>query len=305
MTEPRLLRIYLDDGLRQRAETGQHNFIKKIETVVKTAGYRVDYRQNTLSERLKSADRRGYSLFHMDDPFHDRAVTIRRVYQYPFWAIERSAKRWEWRVATARFDPPAGERQEAGRFYNYWQNRLFGDLPGSATRNGFVYVPLQGNLLNQRSFQSCAPLDMLRHVITQDSARKVVASLHPGETYSRAERKELDDLAGKEPRLTVLTGEMEHCLSGCDYVVTQNSAAAFSGYFFGKPAVLFGQIDFHHIAARVDDLGMRVALQNGPDLKPDFAAYIHWFWQIMSINAGHPDAGSKIQAALKQAGWPV
>lgn len=88
-------------------------------------------------------------------------------------------------------------------------------------------------------------------------------------------------------------------------MVSQNSSAAFSGFFFGKPAVLFGRIDFHHIAANVHDLGVDDALRIGPDLKPDYARYIHWFWQEMSINAGHPQAREKIRDILQRAGWPV
>ena len=94
MAEPRILGLYLDDGLRKSAMAGGHNFIGKIEHVAKNAGFRVDYRQNTPAERLKSATRPGYSMFHMDDPIHDRSLTFRRVYEYPFWTIESSAKRW-------------------------------------------------------------------------------------------------------------------------------------------------------------------------------------------------------------------
>ncbi len=305
MTDARILRFYLDDGLRQSAETGQHNFIALVALVAKEAGYRVEYRRNSEAERVKSAARHGYSMFHMDDPFHDRALTMRRVYHYPFWAIEPSARRWEWHVAQAHFDPSGVARQEADRFHGFWQKRLFGDAPARAARAGYVYVPLQGRLTDHRSFQTCAPLDMIRQTLRYEPVLPLVVTLHPGEEYSPQERQALDDLSRQNPRVRVETGQMERWLQGCDYVVTQNSSAAFSGFFFGKPAVLFARIDFHHIAANVATLGVKRAFERIRDMEPDYAGYIHWFWQEMSINAGRPEAGARIRAALTRAGWPI
>ncbi|MFT7594476.1 MAG: hypothetical protein ACI8R4_001797 [Paracoccaceae bacterium] len=305
MTQPRILRFYLHDELHQLAADGQHNFINKIAHVVKQAGYRVEYRRDTPSEHAKSAQRPGYAIFLMDDPTNDRGLTIRKAYHYPFWSIERSPKRWEWPVAVAEFPANDVPRKEADRFYKFWQRRLFDNAPTQTTRDGLVYVPLQGRLLDHRSFQSCAPLDMLRAILDHDKSRQVIAALHPNERYSPEELAALDQLNQAHNRLTVQLGGMERLLKACDYVVTQNSGAAFNGYLFGKPAVLFGQIDFHHIAANVADLGVAEAVRQGPDLAPDYAGYVHWFWQTMSINAGRDTAEEKIAAALKRGGWPL
>lgn len=305
MVEPRILRFYLDDGLRESAIVGEHNFISKIVRVAENAAFRVEYRKNTAAERLKSATRRGYSMFHMDDPGHDRALTFRRVYHYPFWAIESSAKRWGWRVAQSNFPSDAVPRKEADRFYQFWQNRLFEDAPVTTERKGFIYVPLQGKLLDHRSFQYCSPIKMVQHVIAQNPGLPVVTTLHPNEQYNDEELIALDELTQKHPQLTVKTGDMQPMLQRCDYVVTQNSAAAFSGYFFGKPAVLFGNIDFHHIAANVQVLGVEQAFAQVQNLTPDYAGYLHWFWQTMSINAGRPNAEGKIKQAMIRAGWPM
>lgn len=305
MTEPRLLRFYLDDGLRQSARDGQHNFIGLIADVVQASGYRVEYRQDSQVERAKSLLRKGYAMSHMADPLHDRGLTFRRVYQYPFWAIESSAKRWEWHVAKSVFHPREVPRDDADKFYAFWQRRLFGAAPHNAEKAGFVYIPLQGRLTEQRSFQSCSPIEMIKHVLDQDPKRPVVAALHPKEHCGKAELKALDTLAGKTSRLTITTGEMERHLTSCDYVVTQNSAAAFSGFFFGKPAILFGKSDFHHIANNVADLGVGDAFKRVSEAEYDFAGYIHWFWQLMSINAGRPNAKQQIRTALIRGGWPI
>ena len=43
-------------------------------------------------------------------------LVMRRVYAYPFWAIEASDKRWEWDVARAVFDPETVNGHKAARF---------------------------------------------------------------------------------------------------------------------------------------------------------------------------------------------
>lgn len=304
MSGTRHLAFYLEDGLRQSGQAGEHNFLRLIAEVAQEAGFTLDWRPDTEAERAASASRPGYALLHMAEPPHDRALTIRRVYHYPFWAIERSSQRWEWEVARSRFPAHRPPRKEAQRFYRYWRGRLFGAAAEQATRAGFVYVPLQGRLLQHRSFQSCTPLEMLGAVLAHDD-RPVIAALHPKESYSDEELTELLRLERDTPRLSVRLGEMPALLAGCDYVVTQNSSAAFNGYFFGKPAVLFAQSDFHHIAADATRLGAPEALRAAPQMQPDYAGYIHWFWQQMSINAGRPEAKEKIRGRLRAAGWPV
>jgi len=305
MTQPRILRFYLHDELHQIASNGQHNFINKMASVVQQAGYRVEYRRDSPSEHAKSARRPGFAIFLMDNPTNERGLTIRKAYHYPFWSIERSPKRWEWPVALAKF--PSGDvpRQEADKFFRFWQRRLFNNAPAKATRDGLVYVPLQGRLLDHRSFQVCAPIDMLRAVLEHDTTRQVIATLHPSEYYSSEELAALGQIEQDQPRLSVQTGRMGALLKTCDYIVTQNSGVALNGFLFGKPSVLFGRVDFHHIAANVCDLGVDKAMQQGPDLTPDYAGYLHWFWQIMSINAGRDTAQDQIAAALKRGGWPL
>ena len=304
MSQVRILRFYLDPGLKRSAEEGRHNFIAQVAGVASEAGFRVEYKPNTAIERMKSASRRGYSMFHMDDPFHERALTMRRVYHYPFWAIEDSARRWEWRVAHTRFDPADVDRAAADRFVRYWRRRLFGEnLQPEA--GGFVYVPLQGRLNVQRSFQACTPLEMVEQTLARTGTRRVIAALHPGENYGPEEMAALERLRADHPRLDLRTGGMEDLLPACDMVVTQNSAAAFNGFFFDKPAILFGRTDFHHIAANVGELGVDGAFDAAAGMRPDFAGYIWWFWQVMSINAGRPEAPERIADAMRVAGWPV
>ncbi|WP_375687928.1 hypothetical protein [Pseudooceanicola sp. LIPI14-2-Ac024] len=297
-----VVRFHLDPDLLTSVSEGRHNFLNKVKAVCEAAGMTVMLVPNSEGTRRACAALDGYDLFHMDPPTHDRALTVRRVYHYPFWAIEASAARWEWDVARAPF-PGAADRAEVRRFAGFWRQRLFGEV--APRRDGYVYVPLQGRLQAHRSFQACAPLDMIRAVLAHDPDRRVEATLHPGEDYSASDLDALKALEWAEPRLSVSSGEMVRHLTHCDYVVTENSAVAFNGYFFGKPCALFAAIDFHHIAANVAEMGAEAAIRAAPGMQPDFDGYLHWFWQVMSINAGRPEADERIAARLRQHGWPV
>jgi len=304
MTRVQTVTFYLNDSLRISAEAGTHNFIGKVVKVLRAANLSVEFRANSQAARLASALRPGYAMFHMDEPTHARALTMRRVYHYPFWQIATTTERWEWPVAKADFDPGAVDPVEAKRFFTFWRKRLFAEYP-AAERQGFVYVPLQGKLIEKRSFQTASPLAMIESVLRQDPKRLAIATFHPGESYNDADVQAVHDLADRYPRLSIKTGAMDRLLSTCDYIVTQNSSVAFNGYFFEKPVILFAKADFHHIAANVNKLGIEGAFDAIDHLRPDHAAYLWWFWQKMAINAGRPEAEDQIRATLKAAGWPV
>ncbi|RFP90839.1 hypothetical protein DZK27_00725 [Rhodobacteraceae bacterium 63075] len=289
--------IYLEPQMRRSAEAGAHNFIGKIEAVLGRAGCAVRFADE--EERFNHGA--GRALVHMKPPMSADTLVIRRVYAYPFWAIEASEKRWEWDVAQARFEAESVPPRKAARFAESWRRRMFGEaVPG---RDGYVYIPLQGRIRERRSFQAASSLEMIEAVLAHDTRRDVVIGMHPKERYDAADIDALEKFEHRFDRVSVVMGQMERLLPRCDYVVSQNSAAAFFGFFFEKPCALFGKIDFHHIAANVHELGTDEALRLVPDLRPDFARYLWWFWQERSINAGRPEAEDVIAARLRRFGW--
>ena len=146
-----------------------------------------------------------------------------------------------------------------------------------------------------------SPVEMLAAVAA--TGRPTVATLHPNEVYDDADRRALQALADRHPNLRI-GGDTMQILRDCAFVATQNSAVAFSGYLLGKPAVLFGQIDFHHIGLNVADLGAGGALNRAETHAPDFDRYLFWFLQKNAINAGHHTAGARIWS-ICWGGWPI
>ncbi|KIN65761.1 hypothetical protein Z945_808 [Sulfitobacter noctilucae] len=298
MTSEKPLYFFLEEPLRESAAAGEHNFLNLVSEVVTNSGFSVQF------EGLPATRTGNYSLGHMAQPPDDKGLVFRRVYHYPFWQIDAVAQRWQGDVARARFIPEQAP-SDAPRFYRFWQKRLFGDAPQSTHRDGFIFVPLQGQLTRKRVFQTCTPLKMIEHCLEYGGGRRVIATLHPSEAYNPSDLAALNALADEHRSLTVETGKMEQNLQRCDFVVTQNSGVAFNGFFFGKPALLFSQIDFHHIAIQADldalgDSFARVAAH-----APAYDKYIWWFWQDQSINAGRDDAKAKIAARLRRFGWPI
>lgn len=297
--------FYLHPKLRRRAAQGNHNFINKICEVLADAGLQTAFDGDDTAARLRAAARPGHSFFLMQDPVNARGLTLRKTYLYPFWHIEKQAARWDWPVALDPFEAAGTDPQKAANFYRFWQQRLFDDAPVGTRRDGFVYVPLQSQLLRKRSFQTCSPIDMIKTVLANDTKRRVILTLHPGETYSTDEKRALEDLMKAHDRLFLQTGDMARQLQHCDYVVTQNSSAGFMGYFFGKPLILFAKSDFHHIALNIDPMGAPRAFAAVADHAPDYAGYLYWFLQDRAINAGRPEAKEKIRQVLGAHGWPV
>ncbi|MDE9450176.1 hypothetical protein J3R80_06800 [Aliiroseovarius sp. Z3] len=305
MPVAKILRVYLDPEPLQRARQGEFNFVNRIASALEKRGFRIEYRRNSDLERLASAARNGYALFLMEDPLHDRALTIRRSYFYPFWRIEASAKRWEFEVARKDFDPSSIDPDVARSWADGWRKWLFKGAASHVTRDGPIYVPLQGRLLQHRSFQAASPVEMVDQVATRFPDMPVLATLHPSETYMQGERDALDALGARHPNLTVTTGQMNEALASCRFVVTQNSSAALFGYFFAKPAMLFGRVDFHHIAANVHELGVQDAFDAVQSIAPDFDRYLYWFTMRNAIQADADDCEDQILRTLRKRGWQV
>ena len=294
------LRIYLQGNMLETSRAGTFNFMNVLRIAVEGAGWQVEFHETGPAARRNAPQLDGYALYHMEPPTHDRALTFRRAYHYPFWQIEPVPQRWRFHVAQSRFEPLSIDPTEAHTFADRLRDRV---LPGPAPRRGStVLVPLQGHIRRCRSFQTESPVQML--AATAATGRPTVTTLHPGEIYDDADMQALDKLAARHPNLTI-GGNTAASLRDCAFVVTQNSAVAFDGYILGKPAVLFGQIDFHHIGLKVADLGAEQALALAASHQPEFEAYLYWFLQQQSINASRPDAGDQILAKMRRGGWPI
>lgn len=280
------------------ARAGSFNFLKQLQDAVEEVGWHVEWHEVSDQARAAAPYRAGHALFHMEAPTHDRALTFRRAYFYPFWQIEPVAQRWRFDVAQSDFYPDHVDPAKAAYFTPRLRDRV---LPGPEPSQGdYALVPLQGRIRACRSFQTMSPVEMVETVAA--TGRPTIATYHPKEYYSPQDREALEAVAARHANLTI-GGNTMQLLRDCAFVATQNSAVAFEGFLLNKPAVLFGQSDFHHIALNVSELGASEALAQAPHHRPDFARYLFWFLRMKVVNATAPDAKDQIRRAMKKGGW--
>lgn len=297
------LSVYLHKQLRQRAQSGDQNFLNLVKDVVEDAGIQVRFKSDELGERFRTLSRNEYALFHMQEPLNEYGLTFRKVYMFPFWEIERTNERWNWETAQASFSSIDIDEASSNWFFNHWRKQLFGEQ--ELRKDGYVYVPLQGVLLKKRSFQNASPVEMVKRLAKIETKRPIYVTLHPNETYSKVELDKLHDVINTFDHVELSETHSDDLLRHCDYVVSQNSSVAFKGYFLKKPAILFADIDFHHIALNISKLSLETAVEMVENHSPDYEKYMFWFLQERAINAGRDFAKDKIRARLRHFGWDV
>ncbi len=297
-----VLHVYLHSPLREQAAAGQVNIFNRISSALTPQGWTLVYHADTAVERAKARMRRGYHLFHMQEPFGPNCLCLRRAYHYPFWQIEAVQERWHFDVALARFDPALVDPARAKAFSARWRKGVFGDRP--AHKGDFILMPLQGLLQDHRSFQSASPVAMIGATISAFPDRRIIATLHPRETYTGEDHAALAAIAAQHPLFSVQASTAELIL-GCQRIVTQNSSVALNGYLAHKPAILFAKVDFHHIAGSVPRDGLAPAFAQADGPLPDFDTYWTWFFRHHCINGGAPEAEAQILARFARHGWPV
>jgi hypothetical protein len=302
MWSDRSVRIHLGPAVLEAARAGRHNFLNRLTGALREAGFAPEYRDNSFAERLRTGALPGWSLFEMEPPEGPQSLVFRRAYVGPFWQIDRTDRRWEWDVARADFDPAQVDAVEAARFAASWRRWLYGEKTAHAVRGGTIYVPLQSQLTVQRSFQASAPLAMLEMLLDRYPGRRIVATLHPKVALQPAETGALADLLARRPALRVDQHPAVEMLQRCDFVATQNSAVAFDALFFRKRAILFAGIDFHHPFASVWRDGSAAAFGRLDSAEPHYDAYLCWYLQRQSLNAGRPDFEARAIARLARLG---
>ncbi|WP_265502298.1 hypothetical protein [Paracoccus beibuensis] len=295
-----LLTVYLHPPILHTAQAGKLGFLNRIRGLLESRDWQIRIRPSGDAARAEAPFLPGYALFNMERPTHDRALTFRLAYHYPYWRLESVAERWRWPVALTAFDPDQIEPDAADRFVQRLRARV---LPGpQPVRGDHVLIPLQGHIRRQRSFQSASPVQMV--AAAARTGRPCIATLHPKESYDDDDRAALGALARAHPNL-IVGGDTMARLRDCAFVVTQNSAVGFDGLILGKPVVLFAQSDYHHVALNVADLGPEAALACASDHAPPTGQFLDWFLRRTSLDMMAADADARLLAAMKKGGWPV
>jgi hypothetical protein len=299
MAREKRVSVYVSAEQRASVLAGERSILTKIRAAIEGAGW--SFALEPEAAGPESATRDGYHILCNKDVPGPHCLNLRRSYFYPFWRIEDSNDRWHFQVAQRSFDAAEVPEREAAGFQARWRKSFW--PKARVTDEGFVFMPLQGRLLRHRPFQTMSPLAMIRRTLEQTDL-PIVATLHPSESYDAEERAALDQIAAEHPQFTLSGAHSEDLLLRASLVVTENSGLALSGFFAGKPAVLFADVDFHHLGGAVRRDGVEGAFARARVDLP-YARYLYWFFRLNALNGGSDDVGEKILARLREHGWPI
>lgn len=295
--------FFLTKRSLEAARSGQHEMVEAVKLALEPHGFKVGFRRNGANQRMEVGPD-DLTLVHMSNPVGARGLVFRRAYAGPFWHIERCAARWDWEIARKPFVAEDIDQGTADLFFEHWRKRVLPDAPGKVRDDGFVYMPLQGKLLQKRSFQRASPIEMIARTLAH-SNEPVRATLHPNETYSEAELEALHDIASREGRFELVDLPMHEALAACRYLVTQNSSAAFHGILYEKPSILFAQIDFQHICLPAGAGQSAGAFAQVRQAEMPFRKYLYWYWGLNCLSFEAADQGKQLVSRLDALGWQV
>lgn len=300
MPRPRHLTLFCDWKTRKALKQGQPQMVDEVRLAFEAADWQVAIRPDKDRDQPRGP---GYALVVNQTPGDLATLNLRTAYLPNFWRIEETNDRTRFAVAARAFDPAEIEPDTAETFVAARRGPVLGGR--KPTTEGFIFLPLQGRLSERRSFQTMSPLQMIAATLAADPHRPIKATLHPRETYAPEEIEALHRIEADEPRFQLSSRPSADLLAACDYVVTMTSGLAFHGFFAAKPAVLFGRIDFHHIAANVWQHGVAPAFAQALADPPPFAPYLFWFLRRQSIAGFEKRTHERIRERCRALDWPI
>ena len=295
--------FFLTKRSLEAARAGEHEMGEAVKRALAPHGLRVGFRRNSAHQRDK-VGAQDLTLVHMSEPVNAKGLVFRQAYAGPFWHIEQRAGRWDWHIARKAFDVASVDAAAAGAFFETWQGRLVPKAGRGVADEGFIYMPLQGKLLDRRRFQRASPIHMIEQTLAH-SDLPVRATLHPNETYSEAELEALERIGQKDARFELVQLPMHEALLNCRYVVTENSSAAFHAILYTKPSVLFAGIDFQHIGFAAGGRTTAQSFREVVDVPVPFAKYLYWYWALNCLNFEAEDRDAQLVARLEALGWTI
>ncbi|MBL4807263.1 MAG: hypothetical protein JKY31_08235 [Rhodobacteraceae bacterium] len=300
----RKLIIHAPAELKKSIDAGRHNFFRILRQTVEEIGFTTATKRQTKHGGLLANLDHNYHIFNIDGAVGKRALNVRRAHFYPFWSLENAGTRRTPRISGKTFDPDQVNGIAAQDFFNKLCVRNLTTPKETLPQSDYVFVPLQGRILKQRSWQYASTEQMINTILEQDT-RQIIVKPHPKEAYSEAELNYIKCL-NLNPRITVSNADTDALLSQCAYVVTHNSSVAFHGFLYQKPAILFAQADYLHICQTVANPTQAAsAFAKSQSLRPAFEKYLYWYLQMNCINAGRNEAPAKILEMLTECGWDV
>jgi hypothetical protein len=234
------------------------------------------------------------------------------AYLPPFWHLDPQGMQAESSIGARVFEAGTVPARPAAAFCDRMRRRY--TLARRSRRAqepavtrfapGAVAVFLQGRQPQEQGLAYASGEAMLAAVAAAAGGREVLVKPHPlaadhdAEVIARVRR------AGF--RVTPTTANVNDIIAGSVVTVSVNSACALEGYLQGRPAILFGPSDFHHLAETVrapQDLAPALAraLARPPG---GYERYLYWYFVQNCLNVTGADFARRVEAVFAAAGFP-
>jgi len=233
------------------------------------------------------------------------------AYIPPFWHLDQHGVLYNSSAAALEYDPASIRQRLANHFWARLRKRLvdkrksrynqpqeLSDIP-----RGAIAVFLQGDLPERQGSAHCSAEDMLRAVAAGAGGRPVVVKAHPNSNQIE-DAKMVLRLMLEGVDLIPSNANIHDILSKCAVTVSFNSAVSVEGFMHRKPAILFGQADFHHICETVTDpRDFPGALDRALQKKGGFSKYLCWYFTTNCIAVGDKEFADQLLAKFASVGF--
>lgn len=270
----------------------------------------------TRATRQVSDDRFADGNLHIIDDRSIRAAGVLNAgvaYFWEFWHLDPLGTKALSSIGALEYEPGSMPFARAKSFFDTQRARMvdrrlskYGQKAEStALPKGALAVFLQGEYPIKQAVTTYDDLAMLDAVLAQAGDRPIVVKPHPlvKNPFTLAE---LHARLHGDTRVTLTDANVHDILKDCAATVSINSTVALEGFLHRRPAVLFGQSDFHHFAGRVHQPeDFPAVLEAQLARKGGYAQYLAWYFLRHCLRLGTPGLEAAIWARFAAAGFPL
>jgi hypothetical protein len=233
------------------------------------------------------------------------------AYIQPYWHLDPAGVQAESSIGQMTYDQRKIDYAVAGPFYEGMRAELVAARKSRRDQMerethfapGAIAVFLQGLRPLNQGLAYCTPLEMLRAVCAGAGGRQVLVKPHP--LAAEEDAAVIDAALAQGLPITPTLANVHDIIAASICTVSFNSAVALEGFLHRKPAVLFGQSDFHHICETVrQPQEFAGALERLLARPPGgYAQFLFWYLGMNCLHLHWPSFEARVLRIFEAAGF--
>jgi Capsule polysaccharide biosynthesis protein len=285
-------------------------FYKRLRSEFAARGVTAELRYRDIAALDPEPPAHCFDFVHNGRVQRPRTLNTGLGYIRPFWYADPIGVLADSSLAGELFDPQTVPAEKARQFCARQRSRLIATRSSRHPQpderqefpEGCIAVFLQGvsdPIARSRHMDAGA---MLAVVLAHRGGRPLVVKPHPN-NHDQETMDLIAMLLADHPDVIVTGANVHDILRRAAVTVSVSSAVALEGMLHGKPAVLFGRADFHHVALTVQQPSdWPAALRRAMATDWDFEPFLYWFLAQGMINAGREDMFAVLLARMVLVG---